>query len=321
MWHGFRTEWQRRMIALARSVRAKEFMQSNRAASFLVRKYVAGETSRDGARRAVELLRAQGLRASLYYLGEYVDTPELIHENVDQKLRAVEALGGAGIDIHVSVDPTQIGFQQDHALARRNAEAIARAIAAASAGKAGLHCMMLDMEDLSVAESTIALHDELRAQQLPVALTLQAYLRRTAADLGRQIQLGSKVRMVKGAFAESAEVAYQGDAAVKANFRALIERMFSSEARERSFYPILATHDTALHDLAIGLARKNAWAPGTYEFEMLLGVRPDVSSSLAQRGERVRLYLPFGRDWWPYAVRRIGENPANIALLGRSLFT
>ncbi len=320
MWHSVRREWQRGMIALARSARAKSFMQTSRAASFLVRKYVAGDSPEAGVRRAVELLQSRGLRASLYYLGEYVDTPELVRENVENKLLVTEALRLAGVDIHVSVDPTQIGQMRNPATARDNALAVARAIRAASQDRTGFHCMMIDMEDHTVVSPTIALHDALQAQALPVALTLQAYLRRTELDLGRQIQAGGKVRLVKGAFAEDTAVAYQGDGEIKANYRGLIGQMFAPAAKARGFYPIVATHDTALHDLAIGLARKHRWAPGSYEFEMLLGVRPGVAESLVRRGERVRLYLPFGRDWWPYAVRRIGENPANLVLLGRSLF-
>jgi len=95
--------------------------------------------------------------------------------------------------------------------------------------------------------------------------------------------------------------------------------MFASPARTAGFYPIVATHDHRLHELALELARRNGWRPGEYEFEMLLGVRSDVSEALAARGERERLYVPFGVDWWPYAVRRIGESPRNALLLARSL--
>lgn len=95
--------------------------------------------------------------------------------------------------------------------------------------------------------------------------------------------------------------------------------MLSPEARRVGFYPIIATHDTALHDFARDAAARNGWAKGSYEFEMLLGVREDVAIALAATGERVRLYVPFGRDWWPHAVRRIGENPANALLLARAL--
>lgn len=320
MWTGARKAWQRTMIALARSARTKAFMQSNRPASFLASKYVAGDAPVAAAEKAARLLREKGFRASLYYLGEYVDTRELVRENVANELKAVEALRAVGLDIHISVDPTQIGHQISPSIARENAEIVAEAVRAAGRAAEGVNCLMLDMEDRQVTDATIALHDGLRARGLPVALTLQAYLRRTALDLKRQIETGSKVRLVKGAFAEAVEIAFQGDLDIKHNFRELIYQMFSPHARNRGFYPIVATHDTSLHDLAIGLARKHGWQPGQYEFELLLGVRSSIAASLARRGERVRLYLPFGRDWWPYAIRRIGENPASAILLGRSLF-
>ncbi|WP_306118547.1 MULTISPECIES: proline dehydrogenase family protein [unclassified Roseitalea] len=175
--------------------------------------------------------------------------------------------------------------------------------------------------DTSVTQVTIALHDTLQGAGLPVALTLQAYRRRTWDDMVRQVERGSRIRLVKGAFAAGPDLAFQTQREIKSNSRHLIDLMLSPEARERGFYPVVATHDTALHEHAIAAVRRNGWEQGTYEFEMLLGVREDVARDLAARGERVRLYVPFGRDWWPHAVRRIGENPRNAVLLARSLVT
>jgi len=154
---------------------------------------------------------------------------------------------------------------------------------------------------------------------LPVALTLQAYLKRTSSDMEPLIDSGAKVRLVKGAFAASQDIAFTHQAEIKNNYRRLVELMLSKKAKEQGFYPIIATHDNKIHDFAIKIAKKNGWKQGQYEFEMLLGVRSDVAEYLSDRGERVRLYVPFGHDWWPYAVRRIGENPRNGLLLARSL--
>jgi proline dehydrogenase len=318
MWTGFLKEWQRGMNALARSARTKALIQS-RVVSYFVNRHVAGETPAAAAQRAAGLLQDKGLRASLYHLGALADTAERVREHVANKLEAVAALRSAGLDLHVSAEPTQLGLRQSSELARANAELLARAVQA-GAGGAGVYCLMLHMEDHETTGATIALHDELRAGGLPVALTLQANLRRTAEDLQRQIEAGSHVRLVKGGYAEDVEIAIQGDADIQHSFRELMYRMFSPEARARGFYPSVATHDTTLHDLAIGLARKHGWHPGDYEFELLLGVRSRVADSLVRRGERVRLYLPFGRDWWPYALRRIGENPAKLGKLGHLLF-
>lgn len=180
---------------------------------------------------------------------------------------------------------------------------------------------MFDMEDASVVDTTVALHNELKEKGLPVALTLQAYLRRTVNDMRAQVNAGSRVRLVKGAFAADSGIAYTRQNDIKANFRSLVEMMLSPEAKGKGFYPIFATHDDGAQQFAIDIARRNGWKPGQYEFEMLFGVRSGLARDLARRGERVRVYVPFGRDWWPYAVRRIGENPRNAVLLARSLIS
>jgi proline dehydrogenase len=307
------------MIALARSARMKRWMQGSRATSAIATRYVAGESAEKGVVRASELLRQNGLRSSLYYLGEYVDKPELVEQNLAAKIEVAGLLERAGLDVHVSVDPTQIGSMLDQGWARRNAFAIAEAIAAATAGRAGVHALMLDMEDPSFVDATISLHDALDDARLPVAVTLQAYLHRTEADLHSLIKRGSKVRLVKGAFIEGGDVAFVGQPAIKTNSRRLIDLMLSREARDAGFYPIVATHDEKLHAHTIEQARKCGWRADEYEFETLLGLRGDLAASLAAAGQRVRLYVPFGRDCWPYAVRRIGENPRNAWLLARSL--
>jgi proline dehydrogenase len=309
------------MIALARSERMKRFMQGSRAGSNLAGRYVAGASAEAGWSRARQLFEHKNIRSSLFYLGEYVSSPELVAENVEQKHKIAGLLGPSGLDVHVSVDPTQIGHMLDAGQAREHAFSIARAIAAASAGRQGVHVLGLDMEDQSVTNATIGLHDALQDAGLPVALTLQAYLKRTEADLKRQIARGSKVRMVKGAFAAGEDIAFTRQDDIKANFRHLIDLMFSKQAQETGCYPVIATHDTRLHDYVIGRARENGWKADQWEFEMLLGVRADVAEALAQAGHRIRLYVPFGQDWWPHAVRRIGENPRNAILLARSLLS
>jgi proline dehydrogenase len=311
--------WQSAMIGLARSPVAGRFMQANRATSSLASKYVAGQTAAQGVKVAEELLSPLNLRSSLFYLGEYVSRVDLVAENVANKLAVARALGERGLDVHVSVDPTQIGQSVDRGLAHGNALRIAEEIRTAAGNRSGMHCLMFDMEDASVVDTTIALHDELRGKGLPVALTLQAYLRRTVNDMRAQIRAGSRVRLVKGAFAADSGIAYTREIEIKASFRSLVEMMLSAAARDQGFYPVFATHDDRLQRFAVDLAGRNGWKPGQYEFEMLLGVRSQLAHDLARRGERVRLYLPFGRDWWPYAVRRIGENPRNAMLLARSL--
>lgn len=317
--------WQAIMIAMARSTPIKRFMQTSRATSFLSGQYVAGETPADAIARAHELLASDGIKASLFYMGEYVDRLDMVETNITNKLAAVDALHHAHLDIHISLDPTQIGHHIDPAMVAEQAEKIAMHIqifvSKTSENRTGINCLMFDMEDAALNDPTIALHNQLQDKGYPVALTLQAYLRRTFADMEQQIMRGSRVRLVKGAFAAGRAIAFTRQKDIKDNSRKIIDLMFSASARDAGFYPIIATHDTKLQKYAIDKAQVNGWAKSAYEFEMLLGVRADVARALAARGEQVRLYVPFGKDWWPHAVRRIGENPRNAVLLARSLLT
>ncbi len=316
-----RRAWQNVMIGLARSARLTRFVQASRVGAALARRYIAGATPEATLARATHLSQERSIRGSLFALGEYVSDLATIETTVLEQLSIVAQLGGSPLDAHVSVNPTQIGHMLDPALARRNAFTVAEAIAAAPNEPPRVRAMMIDMEDQTFTDPTIALHDELRAAGLPVALTLQAYLRRTEADLGRQIANGAHVRLVKGAFVAGAATSFTRRAEIKANSRRLIDLMFSRDARDSGFYPSIATHDEALQRYAAKRAAENGWPDDAWEIEMLIGVRDKLAASLAATGRRVRLYLPFGRDWWPYAIRRIGENPANAALLARSLIS
>jgi proline dehydrogenase len=206
-----RRMWQSSMIALARSNALKHAFQGSHAASAVAVRYVAGRSAEAAVDRAAALLERHQIRSSLFYLGEYVDRHDRVEENVAAKLAIAGLLGHAGLDVHVSVDPTQIGYGLDPGLGRRNALRIAEAVAQNAAGRPGVHALMLDMEDQTVIDATIGLHDAIRSAKLPVALTLQAYLRRTEADLIVQIRRGARVRLVKGAFAASHNMPLPGE--------------------------------------------------------------------------------------------------------------
>ena len=307
------------MIALARSKLIKSFMQSNKSATALATRYVGGSNPVE-AIDCAERLSAKGIKSSLFYLGEYVDNEELLTENLTALTCLISMLESANVDGHVSVDPTQIGCSIDWDRGAGAVWPLAMALKYAVAGRDGLHCLMIDMEDDSVVQKTIELHNSLQTEGCPVAITLQAYLKRTEADLDSIIANGGKVRLVKGAFVAGSDISHVGDKAVKESYYRLVDRMLSHKAREAGFYPIFGTHDHQIHAYAIETARHNGWGQGDYEFEMLYGARDDVAAQLAAAGETIRLYLPFGKDWWPYAIRRIGENPKNALLLLRSLF-
>lgn len=308
--------WQSFMIALATTARIKDFMQRNARASALASRFVAGADADAALATALEL-EEMGFRASLYYLGEYVTDPDLVARNVEHKIAIAERLGAAGLDVHVSIDPTQVGYAVSENLGRSNAERIGEVIAAAPARPRNY--LMLDMEDYSVVDMTLALHGRLAKRGIPTAITLQAYLRRTNEDLGPLVATATAVRLVKGAFAESRARAWTTRAEINRSYLELANAMLCPEARSSGFYPIFASHDEAMVWPIVEMAKEGGWSAADYEFEMLYGVRPELRDELRARGQTVRLYLPFGRDWWPYAARRVGENVANARFVVRAI--
>ena len=247
--------WQAAMIALARSSSVTRFMQSWSATSRLAKRYVAGAVSSVACETAVDM-RRRSIRASLFYMGEYLDDEANVAINTKQKIEIAEKLAHAGLDVHVSVDPTQIGFSIDVALGTKNAFKIARVISLVSNGYKGVHCLMLDMEDVSMVDPTLHLHDQLMSEGLPVGLTLQAHLRRTEDDIAQTIHQGSKVRLVKGAFVEGHKVSFTRHSQIKSNYLGLAKQMLAPAARSQGFYPIFATHDDAFHREIISYAEK-----------------------------------------------------------------
>ena len=312
--------WQRSMIVLARSEPLKRFMQSRAALSQLATRFVGGRNVAEAAGTSVGL-RAKGYRASLYYLGEYVEDVSVIKRSVAELLAITGKLAELKLETHISVDPTQIGHQVSDEMARDNAQIIAQEIKRVRTGTAptSADLLMLDMEDSSVTTATIALYEVLRRASLPAAVTLQAYLFRSEGDLKSIVQSGGAVRLVKGAFAENDDIAFTRRSDIDRNYLRLVRLMLSEEARSTSFYPAFATHDAGIIDEIVKTASREGWKPGEYEFEMLYGVRRDLQEKLLQSGQRLRLYVPFGRDWWPYAVRRVGESLRNAQFLLRAL--
>lgn len=312
--------WQKAMIGLATNRRMKDAMQQWATASRLASRYVGGGTVEEGVRVAVNL-HTDGIKPSLFYLGEYLHDRVAIEETVAKKICAAQLLGKGDLDVHVSVDPTQLGLSIDRDLCERNAIRIAEAVGASCQRSNGTHCMMLDMEDDELVTATIEVHDLIQQQGLPVAITLQAYLRRTKDDLQTKVQQGAKVRLVKGAFAANSDIAYTSSRSIRKNYLALSEIALSNEARETGFYASFATHDHILLKEIVRMAAARGWEPGTYEFEMLYGVRSQLAEQLAADGQKVRVYMPFGTDWWPYALRRLGESPKNLLLLVRAILS
>ncbi len=280
----------------------------------VVRRYVPGVATADAVRACTELA-GRGLATSLDHLGE--DTTDLAQARAvrDAYLELLAALAEAGLSdrgrSEVSVKLSAVG-QALGADGEKIALEHAREICAA-AERAGT-TVTLDMEDHTTTDSTLAVLRELRADFPWVGAVLQAYLYRTEADCRDLATEGSRVRLCKGAYREPETVAFSSRLDVDRSFVRCLKVLM-----EGGGYPMVATHDPRLVDIAGALAVQNRRPQGTYEFQLLYGVRPAEQARLADQGETVRVYIPYGQQWYGYLMRRLAERPANLAFFARSL--
>jgi proline dehydrogenase len=269
----------------------------------IVARFVAGDTLPE-ALEACARLKAAGMHTTLDVLGESVGSAEAAQAAADRYLELLEALAARGLDGNVSLKLSQMGMNVDPALCRENLALVAAKAAAVGA------FVRVDMEDHTRTDTTLAIVREQRAFTPEVGTVIQSYLRRSAADVDRLIAEGTRVRLCKGAYDEPASVAFAGKAEVDASFRSLMERLLRTGS-----YPALATHDPRLIAAACDLARREGIAPSRFEFQMLYGIRRDLQADLVRDGWTVRVYVPFGREWYPYFMRRLAERPANVVFL------
>ncbi len=273
----------------------------------MVARFVAGEELPE-ALAAIEVLRTRGLRWTVDVLGEAVTSVELATAAADRYVATIAALAEHGLEVNVSLKLSQMGLLVDRAACRANVERIL----AAAAARSGF--VRIDMEDHTMVEATLALWRELRVAYPESGVVIQAALRRSAADVESLIAEGARVRLCKGAYKEPPAVAFVTKAEVDRSFAALMERLLLAGR-----YPAIATHDLRLIRRAIVIAREHGIGPERFEFQMLYGVRRDLQERLVREGWRVRVYVPYGREWYPYFMRRLAERPANVLFLLRSV--
>ncbi len=277
---------------------------------FGVGRFVAGEDLRQ-AMRVLASLREQGFMSILDLLGEFVDSREDVADIVQAILLTMDALADSDLDRHMSVKPTQLGLGIDYDLALGNAAAIA-----ARAARAGAH-LCLDMENHPYTQATLDLFGELRQQGFSnVSTVLQSYLHRTPADI-RAIAAdhpGVRVRLVKGAYREPATVAWQDSATIHERFLDMLD-----VALEAGMHVAIATHDERL--ISESLERITAaGTAGGHEVQMLYGIKTKLQSRLVRENHPVRIYVPYGHDWYGYFSRRLAERPANLGVVVKGLF-
>ena len=260
-------------------------------------RYVAGETL-DDALRTVERLAAEGAMATLDVLGEEVRDRAKALATVEEYERMLAAIAERGLPANISVKPTALGLEVDEAFCRDNLERLVEA------ARAQQSFVRIDMEDVSATDATLRIHADLHARHANVGVVLQAYLRRTLADIDALPRGGANVRLCKGIYLEPRASAYKEFETIRLNFLLALEKLLV-----RGAYVGVATHDEHLVCGALGLLDKLHVPRERYELQMLLGVEPELRRILIAAGHRLRVYVPYGRDWYPYSTRRLRENP------------
>ena len=304
----------RPLLLLSRSQTVKKLVSTMPVSAGIVRSYVPGETTEAVVEASARLVD-EGLRVTLDYLGEDTLDSDQADATVSAYLEVLGQLGARGLTrmAEVSVKLSAIGQalpDQGHKIALENARTICRA--ARNAGTS----VTLDMEDHTTTDSTLAILRELRKDFPETGAVLQAYLHRTEADCRALAYEGSRVRLCKGAYNEPEEVAFQPDLDVDRSYVRCLKVLLAGQG-----YPMIATHDPRLVEITSTLASRFGREPGSYEFQMLFGTRPEEQRRLVKAGERVRVYIPYGSEWYGYLMRRLAERPQNLSFFLRSLIS
>jgi proline dehydrogenase len=281
-----------------------------RARGGFARRFIAGERIEEAIETAREIER-NGLLVTLDYLGESVASIAAADAGTRAYIGVLERIADAGIERNISLKLTQLGLTIDRATCVDN---LRRILDAATAKE---FFVRIDMEDSPFTAVTLEVFETMWQQGYRnVGVVLQSYLPRSEADAARMNALGARVRLVKGAYNEPKDAAYQSKADVDAAFVRIMQLLLANGT-----YPAIATHDPAMIDRTREFAAARGIDASKYEFQMLFGIRRDLQNSLIREGLRVRVYVPFGREWFPYFMRRLGERPANIGFVVRGVLS
>jgi proline dehydrogenase len=296
------------LIAQSRTLKTLASRYGMRKPSSFARRFIAGETAAEAieAARAVE---ARGMAVTMDLLGESVTNLASADAATRDYIAVIDAMIASGIGRNISLKLTQLGLDVDKASAVDNLRKILE-----RAEPAGFF-VRIDMENSPYTGVTLDIYDTLwRHGYRHLGVVLQSALYRSEKDLQEINTFGGRVRLVKGAYQEPKTVAYQKKADVDAAYARMVKAVLIG-----GHDAAIATHDPAMIELARTIAREHQIAPDRFEFQMLYGVRRDLQAMLVKAGYRVRVYIPFGREWFPYFMRRLGERPANVAFVIRSV--
>src|SRR3954452_2955949 len=302
------------LLLLSRSGTVKQLVSTMPGSAGIVHSYVPGETTETAVDATSRLIDA-GLKVSLDFLGEDTLDVEQAEATVAAYVDLLKQLSGRSLSrsAEVSVKLSAIGQALPdigHKTALENARTICRA--ARNAGTT----VTLDMEDHDTTDSTLTILRELRKDFPETGAVLQAMLHRTESDCRALAHEGSRVRLCKGAYLEPEDVAFRDRIDIDKSYVRCLKVLLAGEG-----YPMIATHDPRMVEIASSLASRYGREPGTYEFQMLYGIRPDEQRRLSAKGEKVRVYVPYGTEWYGYLMRRLAERPQNLSFFVRSLIS
>jgi proline dehydrogenase len=293
------------------------FLSKNKTLTKLAKKYglrfgasrfVAGETI-EQAVEVIKRLNKKGLAVTVDYLGEFVDNEKEANEMANHCIEAIEAIGREKLNSQLSLKMTSMGLDISDELVMRNMRRILN--------KAKQHGVFvtIDMEDYSRCQKTLDIFKQLKKEYDNVGTVLQAYLYRTAADIEDLKEYHPNLRLVKGAYKESPEVAFPEKKDVDENFKKIIKMHLLN-----GNYTAVATHDDAIIEYTKQLVKEYNIPNSQFEFQMLYGIRPERQEQLAREGYTMRVYVPYGTDWYGYFMRRLAERPANVAFVLKGIF-
>lgn len=293
---------------LSEQRRVFDFVKTNRLAWKLASRFVAGETVEEAV-QAARVLNSDGTMVSLDLLGESVSSREETAEARDEVIRVLDAITENQVNGNVSVKLTQLGLDIDPALCIDNMNQILN-----RAVEQGIF-VRIDMESSEHTERTLDLFRQLQQSfGNATGVVIQSYLRRSASDIEDLIARGARVRLCKGAYAEPASLAFQDMKEIRQSFQTIMERLLDD-----GDYPAIATHDEQLIERAVAYVKEKGIASERFEFQMLYGVRRDLQQQLRRQGYNVRIYVPFGSNWYPYLMRRLAEKSSNVGFMVRSV--
>ena len=300
-------------LYLSGSEQARRFVMGLPFARRAARRFVVGETL-DQALEAVRVLNREKLAATLDLLGEDIGTPAEAEASTREVASILDGIQASGVESNLSLKLTQLGLRIGTELCRRNLEVVLQRAAAKG------NFVRIDMEGSDVTEVTFRTYEQVRASYPNVGVVVQAYLRRAQRDVAeRLIPAGASVRLCKGAYKEPPDVAFALKSEVDENYKRLADLLLSEPARAKGVRTAIATHDEAMIRHVKEKVGRGQIGKGDFEFQMLYGIRRDLQRSLAREGYRVRIYVSYGTQWYPYFMRRLAERPANILFLAKNI--